>query len=85
MKYLLMCCIEEARWERIPEPERDEIMRDYGAWVESLEGTGAGVPAKDVPRRLVQAESMLERGHGPPSRVEEPAPFSAQSSPKRSR
>ena len=40
MKYLLLCCFEEARWERLPESQRAEVMRDYGALIESLERSG---------------------------------------------
>ena len=37
MKYLLLCCIEETRWNALPEPERAAIMQDYGAWRERLD------------------------------------------------
>lgn len=40
MRYLLMCCFEEDRWERIPEPERDAIMQEYGAWIQGIERSG---------------------------------------------
>jgi len=36
MKYLLLCCIEEARWNGLPAGERDAVMRDYRAWTERL-------------------------------------------------
>jgi hypothetical protein len=34
MKYLLMCCFEEALWAKIPESQRDKIMQDYSKWIE---------------------------------------------------
>jgi len=34
MQYLLMCCIDENLWAGIPQPERDGIMREYGAWIQ---------------------------------------------------
>jgi len=37
MKYLLMCCIEETRWNALPEAERAAVMRDYRAWTEQLD------------------------------------------------
>jgi len=37
MQYLLMCCIDENLWAGIPQPERDGIMREYGAWVQGLD------------------------------------------------
>lgn len=40
MRYLLMCCFEEDRWEKIPEPERNAIMQEYGAWIQSIEQSG---------------------------------------------
>lgn len=35
MQYLLMCCFDEARWNAIPEEERDRIMSEYKAFVEA--------------------------------------------------
>ena len=40
MQYLLMCCIDEARWENLPESERGTIMKDYGAWIEAIGRAG---------------------------------------------
>ena len=40
MKYLLMCCIEETRWNGLPEAERAAVMTDYRAWTERLHGSG---------------------------------------------
>ena len=40
MQVMLMCCIEESRWEALPASERDAVMRDYGRWVADLERTG---------------------------------------------
>jgi hypothetical protein len=40
MQYLLLCCIEEARWEAIPESERDRIMEEYGKWARELKQSG---------------------------------------------
>ena len=37
MKYLLMCCIEETRWNALPEAERAAVMQDYRAWTEQLD------------------------------------------------
>jgi len=33
MRYLLFCCFDEKRWDAIPEPQRNAIMRDYGGAV----------------------------------------------------
>jgi len=40
MKYLLLCCIEEKRWEAIPESQRNGIMRKYGELLQSLDKSG---------------------------------------------
>ena len=40
MQYLLMCCFNEAQWNAIPEPQREAIMRDYGALLQSLDQSG---------------------------------------------
>ena len=40
MKYMLMCCIEESHWESLPASEREAVMRDYAAWVQSTERNG---------------------------------------------
>ena len=40
---MLMCCIDERRWDAMPEAGRDAIMRDYGAWVAEMERLGKHV------------------------------------------
>jgi hypothetical protein len=40
MRYLLLCCFEEDRWEAIPELQRDGIMRRYGELMGSLHESG---------------------------------------------
>jgi hypothetical protein len=40
MKVMLMCCIEERRWDAVPVAERDAVMKDYGAWIADLERAG---------------------------------------------
>src|SRR5262245_12267266 len=36
MQFLLMCCMEESRWEGVPESKRHKIMEAYGEFVEGL-------------------------------------------------
>ena len=36
MQYMLMCCFDEKAWGKLPDGEKGKIMRDYGAWVQSL-------------------------------------------------
>jgi hypothetical protein len=40
MQYMLMCCFDEKHWEKIPEAQRDGIMREYGEFVQSLVNSG---------------------------------------------
>jgi len=40
MRYLLLCCFDEKRWEAIPDSQRDAIMRDYGEFLKSLDKGG---------------------------------------------
>lgn len=40
MQYVLMCCFEEARWEKLPKAERDRIMSQYGKLVHELKERG---------------------------------------------
>ncbi len=40
MRYLLFCCFDEKKWDAIPEPQREAIMRDYGALLQSLDRSG---------------------------------------------
>jgi hypothetical protein len=37
---MLMCCFDEKRWEKIPESQRDAIMREYDEFVQSLVNSG---------------------------------------------
>jgi len=40
MQYLLMCCFNEERWAKIPESQREKIMREYGDWDQSIVKSG---------------------------------------------
>ena len=40
MQYLLLCCFDEARWRKIPDAERERIMREYGEFQQSLAASG---------------------------------------------
>lgn len=36
MQYMLMCCFDEKAWGKLPDDETGEIMREYGALMQSL-------------------------------------------------
>jgi len=40
MKYLLMCCANEAEWSKIPESQRAKIMDEYGKTLHELREGG---------------------------------------------
>lgn len=40
MQYLLLCCFDEERWANLPESQRDQIMREYGAWKHDMTTRG---------------------------------------------
>jgi len=40
MQYLLMCCFNEEQWAKIPESQRNKIMREYGEWEQSIVKSG---------------------------------------------
>lgn len=40
MKYLLMCCFDEARWAQLGDSQRGRIMEEYGALVRELKANG---------------------------------------------
>jgi hypothetical protein len=40
MQYMLMCCFDKKLWEKIPETQRDGIMREYGEFVQGLVKSG---------------------------------------------
>ena len=40
MRYLLLCCFNEKKWEAIPESKRGGIMRDYRELMQSLHASG---------------------------------------------
>jgi hypothetical protein len=40
MKYLLMCCFDEKKWDDLPESQRNKIMEEYQALEQDLEKSG---------------------------------------------
>ena len=40
MQHMLMCCFEEKMWMRLPDGEKDRIMREYGALMRDLTESG---------------------------------------------
>lgn len=40
MQYMLMCCFDEQAWEKLPDAQRETIMREYGELRQSLAKSG---------------------------------------------
>jgi hypothetical protein len=40
MEYMLMCCIDEALWDRLPDAEKGAVMEEYGALIDALDASG---------------------------------------------
>jgi hypothetical protein len=40
MQYMPMCCCDEKAWTQLPDSEKDRIMREYGALIQSLVKSG---------------------------------------------
>ena len=40
MQYLLLCCFDETRWAQIPDAQKDQIMQEYSAFIQSLVKSG---------------------------------------------
>ncbi len=70
MQYMLLCCINEDRWQGLDERERDGVMQDYGTWMRELDESGNHV----LSRRLQpSATAATVRGNpGKPSVVDGP-------------
>ena len=41
MQYMLMCCFDEKAWTRMPDEEKEGIMREYGELMQSLARQGS--------------------------------------------
>ena len=70
MQYLLMCCIDENRWNAIPEAERDGVMREYGQWVRAT--TDSGHYRGGAKLRGTASATTLREKNGKPAMTDGP-------------
>ena len=70
MKYLLLCCFDEKRWEAIPEAQRGGIMRDYGALLRSLDESGQHLASAKL--QSSSAAATVRGGNGRPAVTDGP-------------
>ena len=40
MQYLLLCCFDETRWAQMPDAQKDQIMQEYDAFIQSIVKSG---------------------------------------------
>ncbi len=40
MHFMLMCCFDEYAWEKLPDTDKDRIMREYGTVIQRLIKSG---------------------------------------------
>jgi hypothetical protein len=40
MQYLLMCCIDETEWAKLPDSQRARVMEEYGNLIHELKTSG---------------------------------------------
>ena len=62
MRYLLLCCFDEKRWEAIPELQRDGIMREYGELMQSLDKSGLHLASAQLQPSSTAATVRRENG-----------------------
>lgn len=60
MQFLLMCCIDESRWNAVDEGERDAIMREYEQWVRDEKAAGRHIGGAKL-NDSVTATTVRER------------------------
>jgi hypothetical protein len=40
VQYMLMCCIDEYAWGKLPDSQKDKLMREHGALIQDLVKSG---------------------------------------------
>ena len=40
MQYMLLCCFDEERWAQMPDAQKDQIMREYNAFIQGIVRSG---------------------------------------------
>jgi hypothetical protein len=63
MRYLLLCCFDEAAWLRLPEADRGAIMRDYAAWTQALERSGQHLASVKLQPSATATTVREKNGH----------------------
>jgi hypothetical protein len=62
MRYLLLCCFDEKRWEQLSGSQRGEIMREYGELMQSLDRSGSHLAsAQLLPSSTARTVRAMDR------------------------
>src|SRR5262245_33344190 len=64
MQYLLMCCIDETQWAKLPDSQRRGIMDDYGKLIHELKKNGRLLAGAKLDESL-SAVTVRERNGKP--------------------
>ena len=70
MRYLLLCCFDEKRWNEIPESQRDRIMREYGELIQSLDQIGQHLAGARL--QSSSTATTIRAGNGKPAVTDGP-------------
>lgn len=71
MQFMLMCCFDEARWDKLPEAQRQTIMRDYAKFEHDIGTSGQHVATVKLESSATAA--IVREKHG--KRVATDGPF----------
>lgn len=63
MQFLLMCCFNEEKWQQLPAAERDRVMTDYRAWVQSTAEKGQHVSTIKLRPSAEAATVRVQQGN----------------------
>ena len=77
MQYLLMCCFDENLWARIPDSQRDEIMRDTASFTKVLSTAVITLAAPSLARAQPQRLSARRTANRSSPMVRSPRPRSS--------
>lgn len=61
MQFTLFCCFNDGRWDGLPEPTREAVMRDYGEWIGDMKRLGKLVASAKL-ASAGSAQTLRHRG-----------------------
>jgi len=70
MRFLLLCCFDEKRWGALPDAQRDQIMRDYAGFVQSLDRSGQHLASAQL--KPVSTAATVRAKNGKPTVTDGP-------------